>query len=111
MPTLTRRRYPERPDCWHIYFGDVHADTIARRVGNPFDTDPWNGIADSIPAVIPVNAHTAPPQRSTMPAPTSSAHGQCFYRSEPKPIFRSGATIATGTLGSMPCGKPTRSFH
>jgi hypothetical protein len=29
MPTLTRRRYPERPDCWH------------RRVGNPFDTNPW----------------------------------------------------------------------
>jgi hypothetical protein len=41
MPTLTRRRYPERPDCWHIYCGDVHAGTIARRVGNPFDTDPW----------------------------------------------------------------------
>ena len=34
MPTLTRRRYPERPDCWHVYYGDVHAGTIARRVGN-----------------------------------------------------------------------------
>jgi len=41
MPTLTRRRYPERPDCWHVYYGDVRAGTIARRVGNPFDTDPW----------------------------------------------------------------------
>src|SRR6267378_1448855 len=41
MPTLTRRRYPERPDCWHVYYGDVHAGTIARRVGNPHDTDPW----------------------------------------------------------------------
>ena len=41
MPTLTRRRYPERPDCWHIYYGDVRVGTIARRVGNPFDTDPW----------------------------------------------------------------------
>ena len=38
---LTRRRYPGRPDCWHIYFGDVRVGTIARRVGNPFDTDPW----------------------------------------------------------------------
>ena len=38
---LTRRRYPERPDCWHIYFGDVQAGTIAMRVGNPHDTDPW----------------------------------------------------------------------
>jgi hypothetical protein len=41
MPILTRRRYPERPDCWHIYYGDVHAGTIAKRVGNPPDTDPW----------------------------------------------------------------------
>ena len=41
MPALTRRRYPERPDCWHIYCGDVHAGTIAMRVGNPHDTDPW----------------------------------------------------------------------
>jgi broad specificity phosphatase PhoE len=41
MPTLTRRRYPERPDCWHVYYGDVRVGTIARRVGNPHDTDPW----------------------------------------------------------------------
>jgi hypothetical protein len=35
------RRYPERPDCWHVYYGDVHVGTIARRTGNPHDTDPW----------------------------------------------------------------------
>ena len=33
MPVLTRRRYPERQDCWHIYFGDVHVGTIAARAG------------------------------------------------------------------------------
>jgi hypothetical protein len=38
MPTLTRRRYPKRPDCWHIYYGAVHVGTIAKRVGNPFGT-------------------------------------------------------------------------
>jgi hypothetical protein len=38
MPMLTRRRYPERPDYWHIYYGDVCVGTIAKRVGNPFDT-------------------------------------------------------------------------
>jgi len=37
MPALTRRRNPDRPDCWHIYYGDVHAGTIAMR----HDTDPW----------------------------------------------------------------------
>ena len=29
MPELTRRRSEDRPDCWHIYYGDVHAGTIA----------------------------------------------------------------------------------
>ena len=27
--------------CWHIYYGDVHVGTIAERIGNPHDTDPW----------------------------------------------------------------------
>jgi hypothetical protein len=41
MPQLTRRRYFERPSCWHIYFGDVHVGTIAIRSGIPPDEDPW----------------------------------------------------------------------
>jgi len=42
MPELTRRRYPEaREECWHIYYGDIHAGTIAIRTGNPHDEDPW----------------------------------------------------------------------
>jgi hypothetical protein len=36
---LTRRRYPEtRDECWHVYYGDVHAGTLAIRSGNPHDT-------------------------------------------------------------------------
>lgn len=41
MPTLTRRRYPERPDCWHVYYGDVNVGTIAVRPGVPVDVDQW----------------------------------------------------------------------
>jgi hypothetical protein len=42
MPELTRRRYPEaRDECWHVYYGDVHAGTLAIRSGNPHDTEPW----------------------------------------------------------------------
>jgi hypothetical protein len=42
MPTkLTRRKDSERQDCWHIYYGDVCAGTIARRTGCPVDVDPW----------------------------------------------------------------------
>ena len=33
MPELTRRHYPERQDCWHVYYGDVQVGTIAIRTG------------------------------------------------------------------------------
>jgi hypothetical protein len=49
MPALTRRRYPERQDCWHIYFGDVHVGTIARHVGQPHDQDPWQWLCGFYP--------------------------------------------------------------
>jgi hypothetical protein len=41
MPALTRRRYPKRHECWHVYYGDVHVGTIARRAGAPVDVDQW----------------------------------------------------------------------
>jgi hypothetical protein len=42
MPELTRRRSADaREECWHIYYGDIHAGTIAIRTGNPHDEDPW----------------------------------------------------------------------
>jgi hypothetical protein len=44
MPELSRRRYPERQDCRHVYFGDVRVGTIARRTGQPHDEDPWEWI-------------------------------------------------------------------
>jgi hypothetical protein len=41
MPALTRRRSLDRHDCWHVYYGDVHVGTIAKRVGIPRDQAPW----------------------------------------------------------------------
>src|SRR6202165_674399 len=42
MPSLTRRRSTNaREECWHVYYGDVHAGTIAIRTGIPHDEDPW----------------------------------------------------------------------
>jgi hypothetical protein len=42
MPALTRRRSTDpREECWHVYYGDVLAGTIAIRSGNPHDEDPW----------------------------------------------------------------------
>jgi hypothetical protein len=53
MPVLTRRRYPERPDCWHIYYGDARVGTIARRVGQPHDEDPWQWLCGFYPGSNP----------------------------------------------------------
>jgi hypothetical protein len=47
---LTRRRDTERPDCWHVYFGDVHIGKIAMRPGVPFDEDQWGWIFGLYPA-------------------------------------------------------------
>jgi len=42
MPELPRRRSPDaREKCWNVYYGDVHAGTIAIRTGMPHDEDPW----------------------------------------------------------------------
>ena len=51
-PKLTRRRYLERQDCWHIDFGDVHAGTIARRVGQPHDQEAWQSFCGFYPDLI-----------------------------------------------------------
>jgi hypothetical protein len=53
MPALTRRRYPERHDCWHVYYGDVQCGTIAKRTGNPSDTDAWEWICGFYPGCHP----------------------------------------------------------
>jgi hypothetical protein len=42
MPDLTRRRSTDAPEeCWHVYYGDVQAGSIAIRTGIPHDEDPW----------------------------------------------------------------------
>jgi hypothetical protein len=41
MPQLTRRRYPERHDCWHVYYGAVHVGTIAVQSGLPRAVAQW----------------------------------------------------------------------
>src|SRR3954454_5301335 len=47
MPALTQ-------DCWHVYYGDVHVGTIARRVGCSTSTN-WNGAAVSIRGSRPMS--------------------------------------------------------
>jgi len=54
MPELTRRRSTDiREECWYIHYGAVRVGTIARRVGNPFDTDPWEWSCGFYPSSHP----------------------------------------------------------
>jgi hypothetical protein len=54
MPELTRRRSEDhRQECWHIYYGDIHAGTMTERVGNPHDTDPWEWTCGFYPGSSP----------------------------------------------------------
>jgi hypothetical protein len=42
MPALTRRRDHNVPqECWRVYYGDVHAGTIAQCIGNPVAAPKW----------------------------------------------------------------------
>jgi hypothetical protein len=56
LPALTRRRYPECQDCWHIYCGDIHVGTISRRSGCPVDVDQWSWHCGFYPGMEPGQA-------------------------------------------------------
>jgi hypothetical protein len=92
MPALTRRRDLEAPDeCWHVYYGDVRAGTIAKRVGIPFDEDLWGWACASTRAHTRANARTVRPLPSTTRAPSSRKHGGFFYQTGPRLTSRNGA--------------------
>jgi hypothetical protein len=106
MPALTRRRYPERQDCWHVYYGDIHVGTIARRAGCPVDVDPWEWKCGFYPGMEPgqrkggtavdldeARAGFEGAWRTILPGLTEATS-------------RNGATSATPRRGNMPCGTP-----
>ncbi len=99
MPALTRRRYPERQDCWHIYFGDVHVGTIARRIGQPCDQEAWQWQCGFYPGSGPDE------QRSgTGPsAPISRWRGRSSRPVARRPTTRHGAISGIGQLGNTRC--------
>ena len=54
MTELTRRRDPSRPEeTWLIFYGDVHAGTIGRAVGNRGAAERWNWFCGFYPGSSP----------------------------------------------------------
>jgi hypothetical protein len=37
MPQFTRRRHPERPDCWHVYYGEWFKAPVLKYAGVRID--------------------------------------------------------------------------
>jgi hypothetical protein len=110
MPALTRRRYIERQDCWHVYCGDMHVGTIAVRVGIPFDEDPWEWSVGFYPG-------SRPGEHQSGTAPTFEEARAGFeaawafsFPGGPRPIFRLGAISAIGRQENMRCGIEAKNF-
>ena len=52
MPDLTRRRDPDRADCWFVYYGDARVGTIARGIG-PNAASQWQWLCGFYPGSHP----------------------------------------------------------
>jgi hypothetical protein len=50
---LTPRSDPDRPDCWQVFCGDVHAGTISKSVGRPNAQEEWTWSAGVYPGSRP----------------------------------------------------------
>jgi hypothetical protein len=104
MPALTCRRSADRADCWHIYYGDVQAGTIAMRTGNPHDTDPWEWSCGFYPGSRPGEIQTGTSETFDQARAEFGSARKIFLPTAPTPIFTRGATSGIRPRGNMRCG-------
>jgi hypothetical protein len=104
MPELTRRRYPERPDCWHVYYGDIHAGTIAARVGNPHDTDQWEWCCGFYPGSHPGENQSGTAATFDDARAEFEQAWRAFLPKRTDADFQHGLMPATGMSINTPCG-------
>ena len=87
MPALTRRRYPERQDCWHVFYGDVHVGTIAILPGLPVDVDQWGWDIGFYPGTKPRQERGGTPETFDQARADSRPHGGICCRRSPEADF------------------------
>jgi len=86
-PTLSAGDFADRQDCWHIYYGDVRAGTIAMRVGNPHNTDQWEWSCGFYPGSRPGEIQSgtsatfddARAEFANAGSPSTEASARCFF--------------------------------
>jgi hypothetical protein len=104
MSALTRRRYPERQDCWHVCYGDVHVGTIAIRTGIPHDEDPWGWTCGFYPGSRP-GEHTGGSAPTFDEARVGlEADWQVFLSNRMEADFDKCRRSAHGPHENKPCG-------
>jgi hypothetical protein len=106
MPQLTSRRSADRQDCWHIYFGDVHAGTIAMRAGNPHDTEPWEWICGFYPGSRPGEIQSGTSATFEDARAEFAAAWKIFFANRSEADFQAWRTSGIRPRGNMRCGAP-----
>lgn len=109
-PVLTRRRDPEGPDCWLVYYREVQVGTIARLSGVRV-VDQWRWMLGFYPRTGASEfkngtgaTFEAASAGSKPPAARSCQHGR-------KRISRPGATSATTRHGNTQCAIEASGFR
>jgi hypothetical protein len=99
MSELTRHRSIDASEeCWHVDYGDVHVGTIAKRVGNPHDTDPWEWSCGFYPGSHPGEHQSETAATLEQARADFEAAWRVFWRNEPRLTFRRGVTSKIGPL-------------
>jgi hypothetical protein len=106
MPELTRRRSTDaREECWHVYYGDVLAGTIAIGSGNPHDEDPWEWHCGFYPGSHPGEHQDGTAASFDEARSDFEAAWKVFLRSEPR---RSGVAWPARLDRSKICDAASR---
>jgi hypothetical protein len=100
MPALTRRRYPERQDCWHVFYGDVHVGTIAILPGLPVDVDQWGWDIGFYPGTKPRQERGGTSETFDQAHADFEAAGSAAD-AHPRPTLIDGERPATRPHGAM----------
>jgi hypothetical protein len=102
MPALARRRYPERHECWHVYYGDIHAGTIAL----PMTKIRGAEAADSIQVAILANAPIGSAPTFDDARADFEAASRVFLLERTEADFQGWREAQAWTAWKYKCGRP-----
>ena len=98
-------------ECWHVYYGDVLAGTIAIRSGNPQGEDPWEWHCSFHPG-----SHPGEHQDGTAPSFDEArsdfeAAWKVFLAKRTEADVQAWRGQQVEPLENMRCVKPAKNYH